>query len=308
MSGACIEIADACKEVGDASLARMLLIRNFELALLRLFEQGEVAGTTHTCLGQEYIPVAVSDQLRGDDTVFSNHRGHGHYLARYDDPAGLLAEILGREGALCQGVGGSQHLHRPGFLSTGVQGENIQLGLGSALHHRRAGRGDLAVVYIGDGTWGQGAVYESLNIAALWQLPLVVIVENNGIAQSTPIEHNLAGTIEGRVRGFGVDYLMIDSSQLPDISVCLLPAMARARTEPRPLVVEFATLRLGPHSKGDDTRSAELLDELQQRDWYVRYRTAFPDQTRGVEEGVQRRIQALVSEVRSRRPSQWIDR
>ena len=101
----------------------MLLIRHFEWTVLELFGAGLIAGTTHTCLGQEYVPVALNPLLREADMVFSNHRGHGHYLARYPDPTGLLAEIMGREGAVCGGSGGSQHLFRPGFLSTGVQGE-----------------------------------------------------------------------------------------------------------------------------------------------------------------------------------------
>src|SRR6185437_13571078 len=101
-----------------ADLDRLLMIRHFEQALLELFSQGRLNGTTHTCLGQEYIPVALYPLLDEGDFVFSNHRGHGHYLARFDDPAGLLAEIMGREGAVCNGVGGSQHIFRDRYLST----------------------------------------------------------------------------------------------------------------------------------------------------------------------------------------------
>ncbi|MEU9835849.1 thiamine pyrophosphate-dependent enzyme, partial [Streptosporangium sp. NPDC048047] len=147
----------------DEDLRLLLLIRHFELALLRLFEAGELSGTTHTCLGQEYIPVALSRLLREDDFVLSNHRGHGHFLARYAEPYGLLAEIMGREGALCAGVGGSQHVYHRRFLSTGVQGESLPVAAGVALALR--GSGALACAYIGDGTWGEGAVYEALNMA-----------------------------------------------------------------------------------------------------------------------------------------------
>ncbi|GAB3856084.1 thiamine pyrophosphate-dependent enzyme [Dactylosporangium cerinum] len=114
-------LADTAERTAT-DLAAMLLIRHFETALLDLFARGELSGTTHTCLGQEHVPVAVSGLLEPDDHVLSNHRGHGHYLARFDDPEGLLAEIMGRAGAVCHGVGGSQHIHRPGYLSTGVQG------------------------------------------------------------------------------------------------------------------------------------------------------------------------------------------
>src|SRR5205085_10545173 len=109
----------------DADLATMLLIRHFELALLDLFARGELHGTTHTCLGQEYVPVALAPLLTARDYVFSNHRGHGHYIARFGDPDGLLAEIMGRAGGVCHGVGGSQHVFRDRYLSTGVQGESL---------------------------------------------------------------------------------------------------------------------------------------------------------------------------------------
>ncbi|WP_433423707.1 thiamine pyrophosphate-dependent enzyme [Microtetraspora malaysiensis] len=117
----------------DQDLRSLLLIRHFELALLRLFEQGAVSGTTHTCLGQEYVPVALAPLLLDEDFVFSNHRGHGHFLARHAEPYGLLAEIMGREGALCGGVGGSQHVYHRRFLSTGVQGESLPVATGVAL-------------------------------------------------------------------------------------------------------------------------------------------------------------------------------
>jgi pyruvate dehydrogenase E1 component alpha subunit len=117
----------------DDDLDSLLLIRRFEQRLLDLFAAGELNGTTHTCLGQEHVPVALSPLLAEGDFVLSNHRGHGHYLARYDDPAGLPAEIMGRRGGVCDGVGGSQHLFRDGYLSTGVQGESLPAGDGAAL-------------------------------------------------------------------------------------------------------------------------------------------------------------------------------
>ena len=137
-----------------ADLEMLLLIRHFEEALLRLFEAGKLNGTTHTCIGQEVIPVALMPLLRDEDFVFSNHRGHGHYLARFRDPAGLMAEIMGREGAVCFGVGGSQHINRGRYYSTGVQGESMPVAVGAALHLKREGNGGLAMVFIGDGTWG----------------------------------------------------------------------------------------------------------------------------------------------------------
>src|SRR5690606_28817310 len=194
------EITDS---LSDDDLGLLLMIRHFERKLLDLFGQGLVQGTTHTCLGQEYVPVALAPLLDERDYVSSNHRGHGHYPARFRDPYGLLAEILGREGAVCGGVGGSQHILSGRYLSTGIQGESLPVATGVALRLRDAEPGALALAYIGDGTWGEGAVYEALNMAALWRLPLVVVTENNGIAQTTPTSAQLAGTIGDRARAFG---------------------------------------------------------------------------------------------------------
>jgi TPP-dependent pyruvate/acetoin dehydrogenase alpha subunit len=251
-------------------LRLLLLIRHFETALLDLFGQGLLHGTTHTCLGQEPVPVALRPLLHDDDFVFSNHRGHGHYLARFDDPEGLLAEIMGRAGAVCGGIGGSQHLKRGRYLSTGVQGESLPVAAGAALHLSRREPGRLACVHIGDGTWGEGAVYEALNMAALWRLPLLVAVEHNGIAQSTPTGAQLAGTIAGRAAAFGIEHLRVVADDVGPMRERLAAPLARVRAGAGPLVVEFATRRLGPHSKGDDPRSPAELEALRAADWYTR--------------------------------------
>ncbi len=276
-------------------LGTMLLIRHVELALLRLFEEGRIGGTTHTCLGQEHVPVAVSGLLGPRDAVFSNHRGHGHYLARTGDVTGLLAEVLGRAGALCGGVGGSQHLYDGAFLSTGVQGESLPVAAGAAL--ARLGSGDLALAYIGDGTWGEGAVYEALNLAALWRLPLVVVVENNGIAQSTPTRVQLAGSIAGRAAAFGIPYLGSAETDPGVLRTVLAPEFDRVRAGGGPLVVEVRTGRLGPHSKGDDTRDAATLAELRAGDWYARRDTP---EIQAFDERVRERVEAAVVEVTGR--------
>ncbi|GIH26666.1 dehydrogenase [Acrocarpospora phusangensis] len=293
---------DSTPKAGIArhDLDLLLLIRHFELALLDLFARGELNGTTHTCLGQEYVPVALAPLLQADDYVFSNHRGHGHYLARYEDPEGLLAEIMGREGAVCAGVGGSQHILRDRYLSTGVQGESLPVAAGAALHLR--GSGALACVYIGDGTWGEGSVYEALNMAALWRLPLLVIVENNGIAQSTPTTRQLAGTIRDRAHGFGIRHHGVTSLDLTDIRADLTPLLQSVRTDSHPLVVEFVTHRLGPHSKGDDTRPPDQVRALP--DWY---RTAEPDPLvfATADEAARARVAGIVRDVAARPLSRW---
>lgn len=286
----------------DDDLAQLLTIRAFEQKLLDLFDRGMLNGTTHTCLGQEYVPVALDRLLTPADHVFSNHRGHGHYLARHRDPEGLLAEIMGRRGAVCGGVGGSQHIKRDRYLSTGVQGESLPVACGVALHLKRAEPGALACVFIGDGTFGEGAVYEALNLASLWDLPLLVAVENNGIAQSTPAARNMAGTIAARAAAFGVDHVRTDSVDLAGIRTLLAPAVQAVRRG-RPLVVEFATHRLGPHSKGDDTRSAEEVAAARAADWYPRYAAADPERFARIEAAVRARVDAVAEDVAGREPA-----
>lgn len=284
----------------DGDLSLLLLIRRFEEALLRLFEQGKVDGTTHTCLGQEYVPVAVTPLLAETDHIFSNHRGHGHYLARFRDPTALLAEITGREGGVCGGVGGSQHLHQGTFFSTGVLGESLPLAVGVALHLKREGGGSVAVAYVGDGAFGEGAVYEALNLASLWQVPLVVVVENNHIAQTTPTRCQLAGSIGGRAAAFGIDHRLVTEQHPAAVREQLAPLIHRVRDTGAPVVVEFDTVRLGPHSKGDDTRDEAELRMLRARDWHAAYERDSPDRFRAADEWARSVVDAAVADVLTR--------
>jgi pyruvate dehydrogenase E1 component alpha subunit len=286
-------------------LDRMLLIRHFELRLLELFAEGRLNGTTHTCLGQEYVPVALTPLLEAADFVFSNHRGHGHYLARFDDPEGLLAEIMGREGAICAGVGGSQHIYRDRYLSTGVQGQSLAVAVGVALRARREQRASLTVAYIGDGTFGEGAVYEALNMAALWRLPMLVVVEHNKIAQSTPTERQLAGSIEARAGAFGIGYHLVTGHDVARIREELRPRLRHVRDHGRPLVVEFDTYRLGPHSKGDDSRDPELVERARLHDWYRDYAERYPEQFGPADRRAAQRVADVVREVSGRPLSTW---
>ena len=282
------EYQEALTPVTDNDLELLLTIRMFEQRLLQLFTQNKLRGTTHTCMGQEYVPVAVSALLDAHDHVFSNHRGHGHYLARYRDAYGLLCEITGKRDGICGGVGGSQHIFRENYLSTGVQGESVPVACGVALSFKVRGTRGLALAYIGDGTWGEGAVYEGLNMAALWGVPLVIVVENNRIAQTTPIALNMAGTIKARAEAFRADFVRVVDCDINRIREALAPRFDAVRRTNVPLVVEFDTVRLGPHSKetirvarrssaktriATGTRAIELHTLSSSRGWSSWYRT-----------------------------------
>lgn len=285
-------------------LESLLTIRHFENLLLRMFAEGRLNGTTHTCLGQEYVPVSLAPLLSGDH-VLSNHRGHGHYLALFRDPAGLLAEIMGRAGAVCSGVGGSQHIRRQNYLSTGVQGQSLPLAVGIGMRCKRVNSGRIAAAFVGDGTWGEGAVYEALNMAALWRVPVLVVVEHNAVAQSTPTHLQMAGSIADRAAAFGIDFQEITGHQVPEIRERLTPVVRRVREEHRPAVVQFTTRRLGPHSKGDDTRAKAEVDRLWAQDWHQELTDRLGEPFRELDARIRADLEQLAREVEARPPAAW---
>ena len=250
-------------------IEELLTIRLFEAKLLELFDSGQINGTTHTCIGQEEIPVSIMSLLNEEDYIFSNHRGHGHYISRFNDLEGLFAEIMGKEGAVCNGVGGSQHIKRGNYFSTGIQGESIPVAVGVGIDLKRKKNNNLAIAFIGDGTWGEGAVYEALNMASLYAVPVVIICENNGISQSTPSINNLSSTIKNRANAFGINYLHFDEgSTVNQLKERINPAFNKVRKNSEPLIIEIKTKRLASHSKGDDTRSKTEIQNLINKDWY----------------------------------------
>jgi acetoin:2,6-dichlorophenolindophenol oxidoreductase subunit alpha len=233
---------------------RMRFIRRFEETLLSLFEEGVLNGTTHACVGQEADCVAVIEHLRPGDHVFSNHRCHGHYLAWTGDAVGLLAEVMGKPHGVVGGIGGSQHLCAPGFKSNGILGGTLPAAAGIALAMKLAGDNAISTVFMGDGAWGEGVVYETMNMAALWELPLLVVVENNGYSQSTPIRLNMAGDIQGRFAAFGIETVHIDSTDVLEIEAVAARQVEAVRTARRPHGLIIDTYRLCHHSKSDDNR------------------------------------------------------
>lgn len=243
-----------------ARYRQMRFIRRFEQRLLELFEEGILNGTTHCCIGQEANAVGVIEQLGTDDHIFSNHRCHGHYLAKTGDALGLLTEIMGKEAGLCRGIGGSQHIAAEGFKSNGVQGGIVPAAAGIAMSKQLKQAPGVSVVFIGDGTLGEGAVYESLNMAALWKLPLWVIVEDNAWSQSTPGHANLAGSMRARFEAFNVPVTELDTTDVDLISETAQSDLHSLRTEGGPRALILHTYRLCHHSKNDDQRPKAEVD------------------------------------------------
>ena len=244
----------------------MLLIRRFEERLFELFAEGELNGTIHSSLGQEAIAVGVLNHLNRNDIVISSHRCHGHYLARTNDVVGLLAEIMGKDGGVCGGRGGSQHIHNDTFFSNGVQGNMFPVAAGMAYAEKQKNSDAIVLIFVGDGTFGQGVLYETFNLLSLWKIPIIVIVENNQYAQSTNIKMNFSGRFIGRVKGFDISFGEIETNDVEKLYRRFGPIVEKVRNTQSPHVEIIHTYRLGPHSKGDDDRSKEEIDKWQEND------------------------------------------
>ena len=242
------------------------LIRLTEELILGQFSRGLVSGTTHTCIGQELTAMAVALALDDpDDALLSNHRNHGHFLTYSGDFIGLVAEIMGREAGVCGGRGGSQHLAYRHFHSNGVQGGMTGIGAGLALARRLRESTGIVATIVGDGTLGQGLLYEALNLAAVWQAPLLFVVENNGIAQTTYSSDTVAGDIEARGAAFGLETWRYADTD-PDFFRSVREVVRHVRTTRRPGFMVLDTRRMGPHSKGDDLRDPVEMEGIRARD------------------------------------------
>jgi len=242
----------------------MLRIRRFEETVLDEFPRGRFYGTTHTYLGQEANAVGVLSHMEPDDIVVSNHRCHGHFLAYGGDMHSLFAELMGRATGICGGRGGSQHLHWRNFYSNGILGGTLPLAVGMALAEKLKRSSAITFAFLGDGTLGEGVVYEALNMASLWTVPILFVVENNRIAQSTPIERHLAGDLSARFSAFGIPVTELDTADVLTILTSAGQVIAKLRSSQTPQTLILNTHRLGPHSKGDDPRPAEEIALLHQ--------------------------------------------
>lgn len=240
----------------------MLRIRRFEETVLELFPQGVFYGTVHTYLGQEANAVGVLSHLQTGDIVFSNHRCHGHFLAYGGDMRALFAELMGRRNGVCGGRGGSQHLHWQDFYSNGVQGGIVPIATGMALAEKIKQSNSVVIAFLGDGTLGEGVIYEAFNMASLWSVPILYVLENNHIAQTTPVGSAVAGSIAQRFSAFGIQTSEIDSSDVLEILPIAKRLINEARQHSQPHALILNTHRFGPHSKGDDTRPAIEIQRL----------------------------------------------
>lgn len=275
---------------------QMYLIRRVEQTFLDLFSQGLLSGTVHTALGQEACAVGVVNALdRDKDVIFSSHRAHGHFIAYCDDVEGLVAEVMGCRTGACGGIGGTQNLHERNMYTGGIQGGIVPCAVGAALAEKLKGSGAISVVFLGDGTMGQGAVYEGLNLASLWSLPVLFVLEDNQYAQTTPKHLEHAGDIATRADTFLIERDTVTVDDVHVVYAAAQTAVRHVRERCRPYFLTLNTYRLGPHSKGDDTRPQAEIEAYRARDPLTRLANQLPDHVRvPIEAQVDGRVQKSV--------------
>ena len=247
-------------------IRKAFLSRMVDEKLLELFSHGKIYGTVHTCIGQEFSGAVVGSLLEKGDSLFSNHRCHGHFLSFVGDTTGLIAEIMGKTNGVCGGKGGSQHLCKDGFYSNGIQGGIAPVTAGLAFARKLRGNRKISVVFIGDGTLGEGLVYETLNIASKWNLPVLFVLENNGYSQSTEQSETLAGEILDRAKAFAIQTSRGDTWNWEELYSTAKQAVDYVRNQSKPAFLQIDTFRLKAHSKGDDNRPRSLVEPFEKKD------------------------------------------
>lgn len=259
-----------------ALLRSMMVIRSFEEQVRSLFAAGAVPGLVHLCAGQEAVAVGVCSQLRQTDWIASNHRGHGHCLAKGARSDLLMAEVMGRRAGYGMGRGGTLHVFDAanGNLGTnGIVGGGIPLAAGAALTAKRRGNGDVAVCFFGDGALNQGLLFEVMNMAAIWSLPVLFVCENNGYGEFTAIEDVTAGA-EPVARGqvFGIPSETVDGMDVLAVQEAAGRAVSRARAGDGPSFLVCTTYRFSGHHVGDqqDYKNDEEVKAWQAKDPILR--------------------------------------
>ena len=250
----------------------MCRIRLFEERVDRLFSEGKMDGTTHLSMGQEACAVGAVSALEKQDYVVSNHRGHGHLLARGARPELVMAELMGKRTGLCGGRGGSQHICDIdiGFLGTnGITGGGIPIATGAALAAKYRGEPRVVLCFFGDGAANQGTFHESLNMAALWSLPVVYCCENNLYGMSTHVNRaTKVANIADRAAAYGMPGALVDGMDVNAVYEAAKAAVESARAGHGPMLIEAKTYRYCGHSKSDRClyRSREEEAEWRKKD------------------------------------------
>jgi acetoin:2,6-dichlorophenolindophenol oxidoreductase subunit alpha len=254
------------------ALRRMHLVRKFEETAEDSYVRGLTHGTMHLSIGQEASAVGSTMSLRKTDYITSTHRGHGHCIGKGAEAKYMFAEFFGKEEGYCRGRGGSMHiadLESGNLGANGIVGGGLPIAVGAALAIKQQKRDDVAVCFFGDGASNEGAFHESLNMAAIWKLPVIFVCENNGYGMSVSTDRSMSvSNVADRAPAYNMPGVIIDGNSLPDVAEAMMIATERARKGDGPTLVECKTYRTRGHSRSDRNkyRSKEEIEEWKLRD------------------------------------------
>jgi TPP-dependent pyruvate/acetoin dehydrogenase alpha subunit len=261
-------------ELGLDLMRRMVRVRKFEERSLALAGAGEFPGVVHLYIGEEAVAAGVCAALREDDFITSNHRGHGHIVAKGGELARCMAELYGRETGYCGGKGGSMHIADMalGIIgANGIVGAGIPIATGAALSAQLRGTDQVSASFFGDGATSEGTFHESLNLAAIWSLPVVYVCENNGFSEFTRTEDVVAGgSIAARAAGYGIPGFTVDGNDAFAVHAVVSEAVSRARAGDGPTLIEAATYRVRSHAEGLELAFPRLQSKQEIQEWVGR--------------------------------------
>jgi pyruvate dehydrogenase E1 component alpha subunit len=251
---------------------QMVAIRLFEERVNDLYTRALMPGLAHLYIGEEAIAVGICEALNNDDYVTSTHRGHGHCLAKGASPDLMFAELLGKEAGYCKGKGGSMHIADPGTGNLGanaIVGGSAGIATGAAYASKYLKNGRVAVCFFGEGALGQGLLYEEMNLAQLWKLPVIFVCENNGYNEYTHFSESTAGEVPARAKAFGIATETGDGQNVRDVYTLASKYIERARSGEGPAFLEFKTYRYHGHHVGDIAR-AYYRPKAEEQEWVTK--------------------------------------
>ncbi|MFA4926904.1 MAG: thiamine pyrophosphate-dependent dehydrogenase E1 component subunit alpha [Patulibacter sp.] len=285
-----------------ADLRTMARIRAFEERVARRFREGEIPGFVHVSIGQEAVAAGVCAHLTRDDKITTTHRGHGHCLAKGADADAMMAELFGRETGTCRGRGGSMHIADPrlGILgANGIVAAGLPLAVGAGLAAKLRGTDEVAVAFAGEGTVHSGAFHEAVTLAVLWELPVIVMIENNRFAEFTDTEAMWRGaSLVDRALGYGMRHAeRIDGNDVEAVRTAAGSAVAACRAGEGPVLIEAMTYRIHGHYEGDAVpyRDEQEFADWQERDPIVRARRTL--ESAGHDDAAQRIVDEAATEM-----------
>ena len=259
----------------------MVRIRTFEDNANQLYLSAKMPGLTHMYSGEEAVAVGICEALRKTDKITSTHRGHGHCVAKGADFKEMFCELLGKEEGYCRGKGGSMHIADQSNGNLGanaIVGGSMGIATGSAFSAKLLGNDDVTVCFFGDGATAQGLMYETMNMAALWKLPVIYACENNGYSEYTRTDEIAAGSITGRAEAFGIEAFQVDGQDVLAVNTLTQQLVDRCRKGEGPFFIELMTYRYHGHHVGDINREYYRSKEEEQhwkenRDPIIRFRS-----------------------------------